>query len=169
MFGEFLGRLKSKNLELTSRVLEQTDIDLDTFLLWLDYNLPYEYTQSNDLHKAYEKISKADIFKRRIMKRQHWRFLVYRNLLLTAGIALSKTEKYTTTKSYKQTTRILQIWRANMKNARKKTIAQKIAQKTHSSTKDVLKNFNFYSRFLTQQGIIHELQLSEDEIMWLNK
>lgn len=160
---------KSKSLELTSRILENTDIDLDTFLLWLDYNLPYEYTKSNDLHKAYEKISKSDIFKRRIIKRQYWRYLVYQNILLTAGIALSKDEKYTSTKSYKQTTRLLQIWRANMKNAKKKTIAQKIAQKTHTSTKDVLKHFNFYSRFIAKPDIINELQLSEDEIMWLNK
>ncbi len=35
-------------------------------------------------------LSRADIFQRRIKRWQHWRFLVYVNALMTAGIALSK-------------------------------------------------------------------------------
>jgi len=67
--------------------------DLDKCLLWVDENLPREYEKPADLARAYDFVSKADIMQRRIRRWQHWRFLVYINAYLTAGIAVSKDEK----------------------------------------------------------------------------
>src|SRR3989338_4394858 len=67
--------------------------DLDEQILWIDENLPKEYESPADLARAYEFISDADIFQRRIRRWQHWRFLVYVNALLTAGVAVSKENK----------------------------------------------------------------------------
>ena len=103
------------------------------------------------------------------MRRQYWRFMVYQNILLTAGVALSKQQKYTRPIEYKRTTRLLQIWRSNMKNAKKKKIAEKISIRTHTSIKQAIKDFHYYSNFLTKDEIIDELQLSEDEVIWLTK
>ena len=73
---------------------ERVDADLSEVQLWIEENLPREYT-GQDLYQGFTALSKADVFNGRILRWQHWRFLVYINALLTAGIALSKQEKNT--------------------------------------------------------------------------
>ncbi len=149
--------------------------DFDKRFLWLDENLPKEYEKPEDLARAYDYISKADVMSRRIRRWQHWRFLVYVNAFLTAGISVSKDEKYKKFVSYGPTQRLLKIYIANMKYQKRKAIAAKIAEKTHSSAaaviKDTLpflqeamrKNKNFANE------IAEEFELDKDEVEWMRK
>jgi replication factor C large subunit len=116
------------------------DEDLDEIFLWVDENLPKEYLKPEDLARGFEQLSRADVFKGRIMRWQHYRFYVYCYDLLSAGIAVSKDERYKAMISYQQTSRKLKIWIANMKNMKKKAIAEKIAAATHSSKKRAFKD-----------------------------
>lgn len=161
--------LKSKKWEETTNVFDKADEDIDECLLWLDENLPKEYN-SEDLKKAYNYISKADVYKGRIRRWQHWRFLVYINLLLTSGVAFSKKETNIISVEYTRTTRLLKLWQANMRNAKKKSICDKIAIATHTSKKRALKDsFPYLKNILKNPVMIQELNLDEDEIEWINK
>ncbi len=149
--------------------------DLNEQLLWLDENLPREYTNPEDLARAYDKLSKADVFNRRIKRWQHYRFLVYINALITAGIAVSKKEKYKQNVKYKPTGKLLKLWWAKQKSMKKKAIAEKIAEKTHSSTKEVIKDtlpylqVAFKKNKTFRDGLIKELDLNREEVEWLRK
>jgi replication factor C large subunit len=149
--------------------------NLDEQLLWLDENLPKEYTNPEDLAKAYDKLSKADVFNRRIRRWQHYRFLVYINALITAGIAVSKKEKYNHHIQYKPTGKLLKLWWAKQKSMKKKAIAEKIAEKTHTSTKEALKatlpylQVSFKKNKDFRNELINELDLSKEEVEWLKK
>ena len=73
---------------------------------------------------------------------------------------------------YKPTGRILKLWWANQRNAKKKAIAEKIASKTHSSKKEILKSTMPYLPVMFKNGemrnnIIKELDLVEEEVEWL--
>jgi len=161
---------KSRNPENVLGAFDKTDLDLDECLLWLDENLPREY-EGEDLCQAYDKISRADVFQGRIRRWQHWRFLVYVSDLLTAGVALSKKEKNNNVIPYKPTSRILKIWKAKMMNAKKLSIAEKIAENTHVSTRRALNSTLPYLRpvFRHKKGgdIIDELKLNDEEVEWL--
>ena len=106
---------KTTDLKIAISAFENVREDLDEQLLWIDENLPKEYTKPEDLAKAYEMLSKADVFSRRIRRWQHYRFLVYINALITAGIAAAKKEKYKELVQYKPTGRILKLWWAKQK------------------------------------------------------
>ncbi|PIO03323.1 hypothetical protein COT48_05325, partial [Candidatus Woesearchaeota archaeon CG08_land_8_20_14_0_20_47_9] len=54
----------------------------DRWFLWVDENVAREYTRPEDLARAYDAISRADVFFGRIKRWQYWRFLVYINALL---------------------------------------------------------------------------------------
>ena len=147
--------------------------DLDQCLLWLDENLPAEYEKPLDLHRAYDALSKADIFKGRIRRRQYWRFLVYIRALLTMGVALGKDEKYHKFITYQRPKRLLEIWKAKRFNALRDSISQRIAEHTHTSTRvarlDTLPYFRaMFSREneLARQ-ISTTLNLSQEEVAWL--
>ncbi len=161
--------LKSKKWEETINIFDKTNEDLNECLLWLDENLPKEYS-SEDLKKAYHHLSRADVFNGRIRRNQHWRFLVYINILITSGIALSKKQTNTETPEYTRTSRILKLWMANVRNAKKKSISEKIAEITHTSKHRALKDtYPYLKKILCEPKVMEELELSDEEIDWLSK
>ena len=98
--------------------------------------------------------------------------MIYINALITAGIAAAKNEKYKHIVPYKPTGRILKLWWANQKLAKKKEIAGKIAEKTHSSKKGIIKNTMPYLPVMfrnkeMRNNIINYLDLNEEEVEWL--
>jgi replication factor C large subunit len=142
---------------------DSVNMPIDEIFLWIDENLPYEF-QGAELAGAYDALSIADVFRGRIIRQQHWRFLVYENALITAGISASKKQTKIGFTQYKKPGRILKMWLAKQRNAMKKTIAEKIATATHASSKRVLKDFYFYRTMLKKDSkIMENLRLSEQE------
>ncbi|MCL6500785.1 MAG: replication factor C large subunit [Candidatus Pacearchaeota archaeon] len=118
------------------------NIDIDEVFLWLDENLPMEY-HGTELAKAYDALSKADVFRGRIRRWQHWRFLVYITALLTEGVAHSKKHTRQGFTSYKPPSRMLKIWMAKQKLARRRELADKLAKVTHASKKRAYQELPF--------------------------
>ena len=165
---------KTTDLKIAISAFDNVEEDLNEQLLWIDENLPKEYTKPEELAKAYEMLSMADVFNRRIRRWQHYRFLVYINALITAGIASAKKEKYKELVQYKPTGRILKLWWAKQKSMKKKAIAEKIAVKTHSSKKEILKNTMPYLPVMfknkeMKNNIIKELDLNDEEVEWIKE
>lgn len=149
--------------------------DLDQCLLWLDENLPAEYEKPLDLWRGYDALSKADVYKGRIRRRQYWRLLVYIRALLTMGIALGKDEKYRTFVKYQRPRRLLEIWKAKRFNALRDAISLRIAEHTHTSTRVArLDTLPYFRAMFTQGGqsdiakeLAATLELSQEETAWL--
>ncbi len=161
--------LKTKDALLSQRALDTVGMELDECFQWIDENIPYEYTKPEELVRAYDALSKADIFRSRIMRRQHWRFLVYQNSLMTAGVSLARETKKPSATTYRRSMRGLMIWQANMKYGKRNSIAKKIAPIVHKSPKYIIKNFPIYQSILKNPEIQYSLELSEEEIEWLNR
>ncbi|MEM4336776.1 MAG: replication factor C large subunit [Candidatus Woesearchaeota archaeon] len=163
---------KNSDLKIALSAFERVGESQDKLIYWVDENLPYEYKNIKDLSSAYYYLSKADIFQSRILKRQDWRFLVYINALITGGVVVSKTQKNKEIMDYKQTTRFLKMWLANQKYSKRKAIASKIAEKTHTSTSETIKNF-WYFQIIFQKNkkmanaIAEEIGLDKEEVEWL--
>ncbi|MAE13489.1 hypothetical protein CMO92_02905 [Candidatus Woesearchaeota archaeon] len=165
---------KSTSPELYRGAFDLVGENIDTIFLWVDNNLPREYTKNKDRKRAYDALSKADIFRGRIRKQQYYRYYVYIFELLTSGIALAKKERYPGISEYKESMRILRIWQANMKYAKRKIIAEKLANKTHQSQKQAfqqipLMKIAFQKNKDYAEKITSELNLDKDEADWLNK
>lgn len=144
---------------------DNVQLELDTTILWLDENLPREYS-NKDLVRAYDILSIADVFRGRIIRRQHWRFLSYVSTFITQGIALAKENEKQGFTQYKPPTRILKLWIAKQKLMKKKSIAEKFAKVTHCSKKRIIQDFSFIEPFL-RKNIPEELKLSNEEIEFL--
>jgi len=159
---------KGKPTNTHLKIFDSVNMPIDEIMLWVEENIPAEY-QGEELVKAYDALSKVDIFKRRIYRQQYWRFLVYENALLSYGISSSKKNIKTGFTSYKKPTRILKIWLNNRRIEKKKSIAKKYARYVHIGEKRALKEFPIIKAFLLKPDVQKELKLSEDEIEYLNK
>lgn len=159
---------KGKPTNTHLKIFDSVNMPIDEIMLWVEENIPAEY-QGEELVKAYDALSKVDIFKRRIYRQQYWRFLVYENALLSYGVSSSKKNIKTGFTSYKKPTRILKIWLNNRRIEKKKSIAKKYARYVHIGEKRALKEFPIIKAFLLKPDVQKELKLSEDEIGYLNK
>lgn len=159
---------KSKNPKDISNVFDSLQEDLDEISLWIEENCPKEYN-GEALASCFDSLSKADVFNGRIIKRQYYRFLVYRRIFMSLGVGLAKKEKKPGQVVYSRNSRILKKWIWNNKNLRKKSISEKLGKVTHTSSKKAFKEFNFYKHLLKERDFINELELNEDEIEWINK
>lgn len=166
--------LKGTDLNVAVGAFNDIEEDLDEVFLWLDENIPKEYKKPEELARAYDILSIADVFRRRIKRQQYWRFLAYMSNLLSAGIASAKEEKPKGFVQYQPTTRILKIWKANMTNQKRKNIVKKMAEITHCSAKKTLHATFPYLKIVLQKGeyskkMCEELDLEEEEIEWMKK
>lgn len=150
------------------KVFDEVDMSIDELFLWIEENIPLEY-KGEELAKAYNALSKADVFRGRIYRKQHWRFLVYEYFLLSGGIAASKDYNKTGFTSYKKPSRILKIWLNNQRTMKKKSICIKYAKHTHISIKRAMRDFLLIKIILQNERIRKGLKLDEEEINYLNK
>ncbi len=153
----------------TLKIFDSVKLSIDDIILWIEENIPKEYG-GIELAKAYQALSKVDLFKGRIYKQQYWRFLVYENIFLSFGISASKNSNFSKQKftKYERPTRILKIWLNNQKTIKKKSIAKKYAKLVHVGEKRALHEFPIIKNIIkSNEKIQDELKLSEDEIGYL--
>jgi len=159
---------KSGDMEKVFGIYDNLSENVNDIFLWLDENMHYEYS-GLELEKGYGALSKANIFYSRITRWQHWRFLVYVYFLLSCGVALSKDSSRKGFTSYKRSMRPLKIWMNNQKNFKRKTIAEKLSSKLHTSKKEFIKEDLPYLKVMCRNNGLPDLGLSEEEIEWLGK
>ncbi len=161
---------KTKNPSIALRAYDDVDEDIEKIFLWVEENLPREYTKPVDLAEGFENLSLANVFFGRIRKWQYYRFYVYCYVLLSAGIALSKEEKYSSSIDYRPTTRLLRIWMANIKNAKRKGVAQKIAAVTHMSSYRAYHDaVPFIAALSRRENVADCFDFNSEEIRWLKE
>lgn len=154
-------------------VLSKTDSDPDTALMWIDENLPYEYSESGDLVRGYEKLSRADIYLGRVHRRQYYGFWSYASEMMTMGVATSKRTRDVYHGRIRFPTYLLKMSQSRNIRGIKSVVSMKLAVYNHTSTKrvenDILpsvkylcKNDSDYCIFLTK-----ELMLEPEELAFL--
>jgi len=164
--------LKQTDPVIALTALDHVEEDLDEAFLWLEENIPKEYTNHDDLCRAFDALSRADVFRGRIRRWQHWRFLVYVSNLLTAGVAAAKDAPYRAFVKYSPTQRILKLWIAKQRYALRKQIAEKIAEKCHCSRKRAIQDVLPYVRVMMKNKdfkLDEYFRLEDEEVEWLAK
>ncbi|MDO8516592.1 MAG: replication factor C large subunit [Nanoarchaeota archaeon] len=160
-----------KNANIDAKMLnifDEVNMNIDEIFLWVEENIPLEY-KKEELAKAFDALSIADVFRGRIYTHQNWRFMVYEYFLLGPGIAASKKFNRTGWTNYKKPSRILKIWLNNQRCAKKKTICIKYAKYCHISTKQAMKDFMLVKIILRDNNIREKLKLGSEEIEYLDK
>ncbi len=158
---------KSKDVDLIERSLD--DVNFDELQSWVSHNVVSEY-ETKDLHMAFNSLSLANVFKGRIMRWQHWRFIIYQKFFMSSGVALAKESKNKKTSRYKRPNIGLMIWQSNMRNAKRKSISEKLASYYNVSYKKAFRDiFPDIKLLIKHPSVQEELKLEEDEMIWIDE
>ncbi|NOR84719.1 replication factor C large subunit [archaeon] len=132
---------KTTSVKNSTEALSISDTPLDTMVEWVRENIPREYKKSDDVARAYQMLSRANIFMGRIHTRQYWRYLVYVSSILSAGISTAKTEKYPGMQTYHYPTKISLLGASMFSRAKNDALAKKLSPHLHCSKREAKKYF----------------------------
>jgi replication factor C large subunit len=147
--------------------------DPEHLLLWIDENLPIEYKRPEDLAFAYNSLSKASIYLGRVRIRQHYRLWSYATDLMTAGVALAKTDPYYGYTRYQFPTWLKKMSRSRGIRTTQKSLSNKLSSSFHTSRYVAQTSIYPYFQylFINQKDFdlsaICELELDSDEIAYI--
>jgi replication factor C large subunit len=113
------------------------DIDYESIKLWIDENIPNEYTRAPDLALAYHYLSRSDIFEGRIRK-SNWKYLKYSIDLGTIGVSMAKAEPYRVFTKYSFPNYLREMSRSMARRAMLKAIGLKIGSHVHANRREAL-------------------------------
>ena len=85
--------LHCEELNRARNFIINTDETPDYIMLWLEENMPLEYTRTEDMVRAYEYLSKADVYLGRVVRRQQYSLWSYATDMLSA-VSVAKEKKY---------------------------------------------------------------------------
>ena len=106
----------------------------EELMLWIDENIPLEYG-SADAVKAYEALSRADVFAGRIYRRQDWKLLKHVINLSTIGVAMAKSQPLRGFVKYRPPTYLSMMGRTRFTRATRNSLLAKIGEACHCSRK----------------------------------
>lgn len=156
----------STSYSSAKKIADEFPYDQDTLLFWISENIFRFYINPRDLALAFERLSKADIYRARANRERFWRFLLYFTDLITAGVALSKSQKPTYSKmQFPQTLRLLSKQR--QMSEIKLSIFQALAKKNHLSKRKVMSELFWYFLIMLKnedfaKKFFEEYELSEE-------
>ena len=173
MYGSTLVLLHTEQFWEAKKALSNLDETPDYVMMWIEENMPLEYTKPEDLVRGYEYLSKADVYLGRVMRRQQYALWGYA-MDMIAAVSVAKDKKYHEhPRKYKFPSWILYMSRSRAIRNIRNSLGMKIGRIYHTSMKDILENVlpdfrviydndkdfrNFYT------NILH---LEEDEIAYL--
>ncbi|MBI4170060.1 MAG: AAA family ATPase [Candidatus Aenigmarchaeota archaeon] len=122
---------------------------------WIAENIAEEYDDIEDVAKAYDMISKADLFHARIIRRQSWSLQKYFFQLSTAGVALAKRRDYNKFVKYN---------RPKFQYSRANGLMKHIAPKLHVSARKAVVYRPLIKKLSNDQKLLAELGVNREEL-----
>lgn len=164
---------KSGSYDKTLRSLYDKDFTTEDYLMWIDENLPEEAQDPEDLMRAYDLLSKADLFTGRVFKKQHFAFKRYAEEL-GAGVSVMIKEKNPHYVKYKFPSLIMSMSRMREARRSRNYLFSRLSVASHTSRRKTRDYFWFY-RYLASknkkflEALSEMLSLSEKEVAHLKK
>lgn len=167
---DILHEADSRRARLTQMEVDETP---EHIMMWLDENVPLEYKDPEDLHRAYQHLCRSSMFLGRVNRRQYYGLWSYANDHNVIGVCSAKSRVYRGWVQYRFPSYIMKMSRSKAIRSMKASIAGKISQHTHTSMRrsrqDVLPFLQeaFKADREFRLSMIDALRLSTEEVAFL--
>ena len=139
---------KTKSALAAKLSISNVDKDPEEIFWWIEHNISQEYEKPEEIARAFEILSKADLFKQRVVKRQDWSLKKYMIDLMTAGVANAKKEMYRKFTKYQYPSKLIVLGKTKVERKEEKEKLLELSKKLHCSTKKIKSEFLPYFKFL---------------------
>ena len=165
--------LKSKNPNHIKQSMFENTEDPSLVLEYIAENVPREYERNNEITKAYEMISQADLYFGRTNSTRYYGFWKYASDFMSVGVALSKNDTYKKFSPIQGPQAFRMMGQTRGKRALRDQIASKMEEKMHISLQVAYTIFPYFEIMFENDEVAWEisdfLELEDDEIKWFRK
>lgn len=153
--------------------LTSTDLDYDELFLWLNEHIPTYYEDPEEVARAYEALSRADVYYGRIKSRGQWDLLSYMYDMMGPGVAFARKIYKYKFKPFKAPVRKKQLSETKRSREVREALAEHLASRLLTSKATVKAEvipylqviFKYNPRYAAR--IAKGYSLSEEHINWL--
>ena len=165
---------RADSAKSAKELFEAGDLDFETLKLWLDENIANEYHNPEEIAAAYDAASRSDVFRGRILRRQEWSLYKYVLDLEIAGISAAKRAPSNSFTRYNPPSKINALFRTKAERALLKSVALKIAKKSHTSSHIAQQTYIPMLKIALKHGkygkqLAEQLALEPEEVAFLVK
>lgn len=159
--------LKSKNPQHIKEAMN-TDAQPQFLIELLAENIPREYEKPEEVAKAYDMISLADINLGRAFRTQNYVYWKYAFLFMGRGVANAKHEKYHKFGRFVNSTVYARASKARKQNKLIDAVTQKMSVKLHTSPAQLKSQIPYYKEMFKDNEQAYDLKeyfkLTDDEV-----
>lgn len=148
IFNALMMIFKTKSALAAKLAINNVGKDPEEIFWWIENNITNEYEDPEEISKAYDILSKADLFRQRIKSRQNWKFLAYMIDLMTGGVATAKKEMYRKFTRYQYPSNMIVLGGSKFERKEEKERLLELSQQMHCSIRKVRKEFLPYFKFI---------------------
>ena len=139
---------------------------------WIENNIATEYEDSEEIAKAFDMLSKADLFRGRVSSRQNWKLKGYMIDLMTGGVAVSKKTMYRKFTRYQYPSNIILLGRTKGTRKDMKEFLDKLSKQLHCSSRKLKTHYLPFLKIMVKNKdmknrMTSSFQLTNDEIKLL--
>src|SRR3972149_6501355 len=95
IFKALIKIFKGSNIKEAHEVSFHLDENPEDLIMWVDENLPLEYTKPEDLEEGYRYLGRASLFLGRVKRRQNYNMWRYAGVMMTSGIVVARSHRFT--------------------------------------------------------------------------
>lgn len=173
MFALMAAIFRSSDPMSARKLMREIESDPQEVELWVDENIPYEFPDTGDMVRGFEKLSRADIFLGRVHRRQYYGFWSYASDLMTAGVGSARMSNKHSHDYIRNAAYLSKMSRSKTVRALRKSVVLKLAVYLHTSSKRVDLDILQYVKYLAindedlRLKITKELELEPEELGFL--
>ena len=143
-----IGRvLKAENAKSAKSAYSSSDKSPEEVLFWIEENMPKTFTDISDIAKAYDALSKSDIYLEQARRKQMYHLWSYAIDLMTVNVALSRTHENRFSK-FMAPAFLSDMMKSSKSRKIFRAVVEKIAQKSHTSYRSTICDYIPYIEFL---------------------
>ncbi|MBM3303497.1 MAG: replication factor C large subunit [Candidatus Aenigmarchaeota archaeon] len=143
--------MHSGSANAARNAIRSGDKDPDEIFLWIENNLAQEFADPAELAEAFDIISRADVFRRKVSTQQNWRFKAYMVDLMACISAVGSPEARHRWIQYAPPQRMLMLGRSKAERALLDGACGKMGEKMKCSKRIVKRDYLPFLKIITKK------------------
>ncbi len=138
---------QSNDLGKALQAIGESDKNIDEIFWWIEQNIPKEFKNPKEIAEAFDLLSKADLFRSKIVVNQNYRFKKYMRDLIGGITLIGSNKKFI---MYKPPDRLIILGRTKALRNKNEELHENLGNILHCSKRKVKEQVPYFNIILNQ-------------------
>lgn len=152
----------AKYVSQAKQAVTHSNVDHDTLMLWINEHISTYYENNEEIARAYDALSKADVYRGRVVKSGSWDLLSYVFDLMGPGVAYARLSYRYRWKAYRSPERLILLAQTRKTRETVLSIAETLSKRLLTSRKTVMNDIIPFLRVIFQTNPVVAAKIAKE-------